>query len=192
MLKQESMKRDVVIYGDPVLRTISKRVTRFGPGIRHLADELLATMRACSGLGLAAEQIGRTESICVVDTDGCDRGREEGAAPSAAPHPLVLVNPEIKEFKGTQCGQEGCLSFPELYVNIRRAQEVTVAYQDLAGEAQSLVATDLLARAIQHEIDHLNGILFIDRMSPAQKVATVGKVRRIRARGKEKVAAAAG
>ena len=92
------------------------------------------------------------------------------------------MNPEITAADGEQCGDEGCLSFPEIYVKIRRAADVTAAYTDLDNRRQTVRATGLLARAIQHEIDHLNGVLLVDRMSMVQKAALAGKLKRLKKR----------
>jgi len=185
------MERDVVIVGDPVLREKAQPVTVFDASVGQLVDDLLQTMCAHKGLGLAAEQIGSTAAVCVIDAEGCIRGDEGAELPLGIPHPLVLVNPAIRELEGTQIGQEGCLSFPDVYVTIKRGDRVTVDYQDVTGASQSLVATGLLSRAIQHEIDHLRGVLFTDRMTPAQKVATAGKVKRLKKRGRAGIRAKA-
>lgn len=175
------MKQSIVKYGNPVLRVKSRPVLRVDTAIRSLVKDLLATMYAYEGIGLAAEQIGRTESICVIDVLAAKaKSRREPEPEPPMPMPLVLINPTITKAEGEQVGPEGCLSFPDIYIDIRRAEQVQVAYMDLEGDMQTAEATGLLARAMQHEIDHLNGILFIDRMSPVQKIAIAGKLKRLK------------
>ena len=150
--------------------------------MRALARDMLETMYACNGLGLAAEQIGRTEAICVVDDSPArnpDDQEKTGADPDV-PMPLVMINPEIGDMTGRHVCEEGCLSFPEIYVQVKRAWEVTVTYTTLDGTQQTIRAHGLLARAIQHEIDHLNGILLVDQMSHIQKIAIAGKLKRLK------------
>lgn len=174
------MKYDVVIYGHPALRKKAVPVARVDAALRRLADDMLETMRVHQGIGLAAEQIARTEAICVVDVP--PTVGEDGVPVSLWPDvamPLVLINPEIAESGGEQVGQEGCLSIPEVFVNIRRAERVTVRHLGLNGETVETRATGLLSRAIQHELDHLNGVLITDRMSMPQKMANAGKLKRL-------------
>jgi peptide deformylase len=158
---------------------------------RQLAREMLSTMYHSAGLGLAAEQIGRTESICVIDVPADqDKNAETGLRENpTVTMPLILINPQIIEMTGEQTGREGCLSFPDITVTIRRAREVTVTFADLDGCTQTLKAQGLLARAVQHEVDHLNGVLLVDRMSTVQRIAVGGKLRRLK---KESEAALAG
>lgn len=94
--------------------------------------------------------------------------------------PLVLINPKIVESEGEQVGQEGCLSFPGIYINVKRFEKVSVQFLDLEGNLQMQEATGLLSRAVQHELDHLEGVLLVDRMSPVQKVANAGKLKRLK------------
>jgi peptide deformylase len=148
---------------------------------------MLRVMRACGGLGLAAEQVGRTEAVCVIGIPP-DAQAGSGAPAVEVPMPLVLINPVITVFEGEQVGQEGCLSFPEIYIDLKRAHTVEVNYMDLSGRPASARVSGLAARAVQHEVDHLNAILLVDRMSPVQKVALAGKLKRLK---KETKAAAA-
>ena len=128
---------------------------------------------------MAAEQVGRTESLCVIDVPR-DVEKEECREENAAvPMPLVLINPEIVAAEGKQRNEEGCLSFPEIGAPITRADKVTVAYTDLAGVRRTATARGLLSRAIQHETDHLNGVLLVDKMSPMQKMSVSGQLRRL-------------
>ena len=166
----------VVRYGNSALRRKAKPVERVDASVRKLAQDMLASMYAEKGLGLAAEQIGRNEAICVIDVPA-----EQACG---VPMPLVLVNPEIIDLEGEQVGQEGCLSFPGIFVNIARAETVTVRYLDLEGRQQTVVVHGLLARACQHEMDHLNGVLLVDRMSAVQKVASAGRLKRLKKEGR--------
>ena len=169
----------VVTYGHEILRQKAVPVSEVTSAVRQLVQDLLESMYAAKGVGLAAEQVGRTESVCVIDVpreaekEAC---REENAAIAM---PLVLVNPEITATEGKQRNEEGCLSFPEIGAPITRADKVTVAYTDLNGVRQTVSARGLLSRAIQHEVDHLNGILLVDKMSPMQKMSVAGQLRRL-------------
>lgn len=162
----------IVKYGSPVLRERAVPVAAVDESVRTLVGDMLASMYAGNGVGLASEQIGRTEAVCVIDVPA------EQA--SGVRMPLVLINPRIVEAEGEQVGQEGCLSFPDIYVNVRRSERVKAVYLDMDGVAQTVDATGLLSRAIQHELDHLNGVLLVDHMSPVQKVANAGKLKRMK------------
>ena len=180
------MKYEVLTYGHEALRRQSIPVESITAEIRQLARDMLTTMYGRNGLGLAAEQIGRTEAICVIDVpEDCDRESKDG--PRQNPDvemPLILVNPEITEMVGKYTAQEGCLSFPDIYINLRRAQEVAVTYTNLEGKRAAVRAVGLLSRAIQHELDHLHGKLLVDRMSAVQKVAVAGKLKRLKKKSK--------
>jgi len=187
------MTYEIVKYGDPVLREPAARIAAVTEEIRTLAKDMLATMHAANGLGLAAEQVGRTESICVVDVPReMDEDKETGAPENPdVKMPLVLLNPEISEQSGRDVRDEGCLSFPEIYAKVQRAKEITVAYQDAAGAEHKTRVRGLLARAIQHEVDHLNGVLLADRVSPVAKVTLAGKFKRLSRQTRERLAARA-
>jgi peptide deformylase len=178
------MRLRILQYGSPVLRAKGRRIHEIDAGIRQLAADMIETMRAANGVGLAAQQIGEAIQLTVVDVSQVEdrpstlklNGREQD--PKTTP-PLVLVNPEIVLSTETSLGLEGCLSFPEITGDIERAQTVRVRAQTLDRSTIELEATGLLARALQHEIDHLNGILFIDRMSSAAKTALASKLKRM-------------
>jgi len=175
------MSLSICTYGNPVLRRRAVEVAVIDDGVRGLAEQMLEAMRKERGVGLAAEQVGRTERLFVVDIppESDVDGRGERENPGAA-MPLVFINPRITGHSETvQTGPEGCLSFPEIFANVERWYEVDACYTDLAGEPQALRAKGLLARAIQHELDHLNGVLLVDRMSPVKKVALSGKLKRL-------------
>jgi peptide deformylase len=176
------VKYEVVTYGHPVLREKSRPVGKITAEIRQLARNMLETMYRYNGAGLAAQQIARTESICVIDVSMRETPADRAAPPEnpGIPMPLVLINPQIVEMKGEQVGQEGCLSFPEIFVNVQRAAEVTATFMNLEGRQDIVTGRGLFARAIQHELDHLNGVLLVDHMSAVQKVANTIKLKRLR------------
>ena len=149
--------RPVRIYGDPVLRQRTAEVASFDESLRLLAADMRETMHAYRGVGLAANQIGVLQRICVVDVPG----EAEGAPRSI----FTLVNPRVAARTGAETGEEGCLSIPGIYEDVSRALRIEVEYRDERGEKRTLDAEGFLARAIQHEIDHLDGVLFVDRLS---------------------------
>ena len=175
----------IVRYGDPVLRAKGKRVGKVDARIRELAANMLETMHEANGVGLAAQQIGEALQLTVIDVGAAEdqastlriNGEEVDAKTSM---PLVLLNPELALSPETFIGVEGCLSFPEITADISRATTVVARAQTLEGEAVELEATGLLARALQHEVDHLHGVLFIDRMSAVTKVALRSRLKRLK------------
>jgi peptide deformylase len=142
--------RPIVLLGDPILRQKAKRVTRFDESVQQLIDDMIDTMRDAPGTGLAAPQVGVPLRISVIEVDE---------------KVTVLCNPEIVEMEGEYEPEEGCLSIPGYVANVKRALKVTVKGKNRRGKEIKIKAGDLLAHAIQHEVDHLNGILFIDRLS---------------------------
>lgn len=174
----------VLTFGVEVLRQKATPVAEVTDEVRKLVLNMLETMYAAKGVGLAAEQVGCTECVCVIDVP-MDAEKEECRADNASiAMPLVLINPEILASEGKQRNEEGCLSFPDINAPITRANQVTVTYLDIKGHRQTVTAKGLLARAIQHEIDHLNGILLVDKMSPMQKLSVSGQLRRLQAKAK--------
>jgi peptide deformylase len=167
--RRKKMKLDVVNYGHPVLRQKGARVEKITPEIKELIDAMFETMHEHKGIGLAAQQIGRALQLTVLDLRGVtDRpstlklnGQDSDVA---AFMPLVLINPEVKPTSEPATAAEGCLSFPEIFGEIERPAFVEVRATNEKGETIEFSAGGLLARAVQHENDHLNGILFIDRM----------------------------
>jgi peptide deformylase len=142
--------------GDRVLRTPAKRISKVDESVRDLARDMLRSMYAANGIGLAAPQVGVHKQLLVIDLDP-----ENAAAP-----PLVLINPEIRSFgPGLETYEEGCLSIPGVYLNVVRPTTVEVTYRDDLGRPQRMKTDGLLARCIQHEMDHLNGVLFVDRVT---------------------------
>lgn len=174
---------DIIKYGHPVLREKGKRIDRVTPEIRQLADDMLETMHAADGVGLAAQQIGQAILLTVIDVASAERPSEmfvDGKPQDlVSSMPLVLINPQIRDPQGEQIGPEGCLSIPDVNADIRRAGRVTVHAQGLNGQEIVFECTGLLARAAQHEIDHLNGILFVDRMDAATRVSFDGKLKKM-------------
>ncbi len=176
------MDYDILTYGNKLLRRKATPVEEVSDEVHALVRDMLRAMYAADGLGLAAAQVGRPEAICVIDIPPV-RDEETGAPRRENPDvrmPLVLVNPRIVERDGEQIGSEGCLSFPGIFVSVKRADSVTVEFLDMENGLQTVRASGLLARAIQHELDHLDGVLLVDRMSPVQKVAVAGKLKKLR------------
>lgn len=163
----------VVKYGQKVLREKARKVDQVDDEIRQLISDMKASMYAEEGVGLAAEQVGRDEALLIIDVPA-----EEACG---VPMPLVVMNPEILATDGEQYGQEGCLSFPGIFIKVKRAEYVKVKYLGEDGQMHEVEATGLLSRALQHEIDHLNGVLLVDKMTPVQKVANAGKLKRLKA-----------
>jgi len=166
-------------YGEKVLREKAVPVAVVDDRLRRLADDMIETMHAARGVGLAAEQVGRLERLCVIDIpEGCESPEDERFnAPIAMP--LVLFNPEIAMLEGSQRDKEGCLSFPAVGGSLTRAAQVTCQYLDVNNLPQVITARGFLARALQHEIDHLNGILYIDHMSAVERLACAAKLKKL-------------
>jgi len=171
-------------YGDPILRVKGKRIEKIDDHIRELAANMIETMHAANGVGLAAQQVGEPLQLTVLDVsqvedrpstmklNGEDVDRKTVM-------PVVLINPEIEIGGATETGTEGCLSFPEITGQIERAKSIISRAQTVEGDTIAIQASGLLARAIQHEVDHLNGILFIDRMNSAAKAALSSRLKRL-------------
>lgn len=174
----------IVKYPDPILRAKGKPVHEITDEIRALAEDMLETMRAANGVGLAAQQIGQPLQLTVIDVaDIEDRpstmsvnGKEVDLRDWM---PLVLLNPKLELSKERVTGNEGCLSFPEITAEIPRAAMTKARAQLLDGTEIEFEATGLLSRALQHETDHLHGVLFIDRMNSAAKASFAGKLKRM-------------
>lgn len=159
----------IVIAPDVRLKTRAKPVEDFDASLRRLADDMLETMYAAPGIGLAANQVGVLKRLAVVDVAKL----EEPA------NPLRLVNPEVVWASGDMIvTEEGCLSLPELFGDVTRPNAVRVRYQDVTGESREIAAEGLLAVCIQHEIDHLNGVLFIDHLSALKRNIILRKLQK--------------
>jgi peptide deformylase len=178
------MMRHIVIYGNAILRAKGKRIEKFDDELRALAADMLETMYQANGVGLAAQQIGEALQLTVVDISEAESRPSqmwiEGTEVDPKEHmPLVLINPEIRLGSGIEIGSEGCLSFPDITGDVPRSVRIGVKAKNLDGKSIEFEATGLLSRAVQHEIDHLNGILFIDRMSSVAKSSLAGRLKRL-------------
>lgn len=179
------MKLPIRKYGDPILRAKGRRIEAVDGDIRALAGNMLETMEAANGVGLAAQQVGHALQLTVLDVSQVEdrpstmKLNGEPVADLEAAMPLVLLNPVLRLGEEIEVGSEGCLSFPEITADIDRSIFVEVEADTLEGEKVRIDATGLLARALQHEVDHLNGILFIDRMSSAAKASHSSRLRRL-------------
>jgi len=170
----------ILKYGNSVLREKATPVAEVTGEVRALAEEMIRAMHAVNGVGLAAPQVGRSEAVCVIDIPADAEYKEFVGANAGIAMPLIMVNPKIVELVGTLRKSEGCLSFPDIHIDITRAKTVTFSYTDMNGQRQTATASGLLARAVQHEIDHLNGIVLYDKMSPAQRLMNKRKLREIK------------
>ncbi len=146
---------EIVKYPDPILKQKTQPVGQIDEGIRRLIADMAETMYSAPGVGLAAPQVGSNRRIAVLDVTKADEPRSL----------IVLINPEIVAAEGECTWEEGCLSIPDCNEEVKRQKKVCVRFQNLDGEEKTLVGEDLLGVALQHEIDHLDGILFIDRLS---------------------------
>jgi peptide deformylase len=178
------MKLPIVKYGNPILRAKGKRIEQVDERIRSLAADMLETMHAANGIGLAAQQVGAALQLTVLDVSQVEdrpstmklNGTEVDPVGAM---PLVLLNPKIRVDEQVASGNEGCLSFPDITAEIDRAISVEVEALTLDGETVRIEAAGLLARALQHEVDHLNGVLFIDRMSSVAKASLSSRLKRL-------------
>ena len=163
-------KRPIILLPDPVLRLIATPIENVDDDVRRLADDMLETMYAAPGLGLAAPQVGVSRRLIVLDV----------AEKEEPPSPFVMINPEIVR-RGQQLGvhEEGCLSIPDVRVEIERPAEITVRYLDRDGKQQEIAADDLLATCLQHEIDHLDGRLLIDYMSRLKRDMVIRRFKKL-------------
>lgn len=188
------MIRQIVYYPAPVLRQVGARIETVNDEIRQLAADMIDTMRDANGVGLAAQQVGVPVQLAVVDVshdeecvsyvrvNGEDRRLEDIC-------PLVFINPSLELLGPKESENEGCLSFPDLRGEILRPSEVRATLQTLDGETLVIETDGLFARAIQHEVDHLFGRLFIDRMSSARKMAIRGRLKEMQAQHGDRASA---
>lgn len=163
----------IVHYNDPVLRKKGEKISAFDAGLARFAQAMVEAMHEARGVGLAAQQVGRAIQLCVVDLRGVEAEfdwRLDGAKPPLELFmPMVIANPKLTVARKTPTAvsDEGCLSFPEIRGDVERAVAVSAVFQDQGGLPHTLECTGLFARCLLHEVDHLNGILFIDRMEKA-------------------------
>lgn len=181
------MANPICTYGNPVLRTKSQPVKKVSDELRTLADRMIGLMYSAEGIGLAAEQIGRTEALFVLDipsrADQDEQGRPNNPGITM---PMAVFNPEIIGIsEEIDDYEEGCLSFPGIHVTVTRPKEVVLRYLDRNGMEQTLNAKGLLARAIQHENDHLNGVLLVDHMTIKEKMINFTKLGRMTRQNKQ-------
>jgi peptide deformylase len=156
-------------YGDPILRKKSKEIKNIDGSIKDLAMSMIKSVRAVQGIGLAANQVGEDKRIFVVDRSNLDLTED----------PLIAINPKILELSGTQTEQEGCLSIPGTFDYVTRPLKATVKALDLDGKEFVIEGRGLLARVLVHEIDHLNGILFVDHLSSIKRKLLSGRLKKI-------------
>ena len=162
----------IYVFDDPILRRKAKQVRHADDSLRHLAQDMFETMHKANGVGLAANQVGSLQRIIVVDISCMEETRD-------AP-PIAMVNPEVVREDGKLVMEEGCLSIPDIREEVERAEEITVRYKDLELKDQVLETRGLLGRVILHEIDHLDGVLFIDRIGAVRRKLLRGRLNRIR------------
>ena len=167
----------IVKYGDRVLREKAVPVVQVTPELVRLVQDMIATMHKAKGVGLAAEQVGRREALCVIDVPlDCEEDDATREFNARVEMPLVMFNPQILSLEGEQEGREGCLSFPNMGAPLKRAAEVTAQFLDLNGCPQIITVRGFLARAVQHETDHLKGILYVDRLEADDRAKIAGKI----------------
>ena len=168
------MLRPLVRYGEAGLQTPAAPVDAIDDHLQRLIDDMIETMYAAPGIGLAAPQIGVARRVCVIDLSGGKRGGDL----------LTLLNPEFIEREGMQLEEEGCLSLPGFNATVARPARVVVRAMDRDGKERTIEGTGLLARALQHEIDHLEGRLFIDRLRGIKRDIIVRKIKKLQRAGK--------
>jgi peptide deformylase len=184
---------EIVKYGEPVLRQKGAKIESVTSEIKKLIADMFETMEASHGVGLAAQQIGRALQLTVIDVRAAQSDRPSTLEIDGQPAeldvimPLVLINPLVKPVAEPVAGSEGCLSFPEIFGEITRPESVEVSALNAKGKPISFRCGGLLARAVQHETDHLNGILFIDRMERKMKAEIQDELDALQAETKEKL-----
>ena len=189
------MPLSIVHYSNPILRKKGAKIAVFDAALARFAQEMIATMHQAEGIGLAAQQVGRAIQLCVVDLRASDLDYTwelDGAKPPRDIFmPFAVVNPQITPLPGTRSVlfEEGCLSFPGIRGDVTRPDAITAVYQDLFGTPHTLKCTGMLSRCIQHEADHLNGTLFIDRMEKKARQKVEQAVRALAKQTREEAAA---
>ena len=162
----------ICTYGHPVLREQAEPITKVNSRIRDLAQAMFKIMYERKGIGLAAQQIGQKIQICTLDLPAdydLIPNTNERLNPKVD-MPLVMINPKIVARTGTQTSDEACLSVPEVAGSVERAYEITVLFRDIQGGHRELTVKGMMARLVQHELDHLNGVLFVDHLSPLKRL----------------------
>lgn len=176
----------VYTYGQPVLRKRAKPVKHVSAELRRFVDDMFETMYHANGIGLAANQVGSLDRVIVIDISDIEEKGHDGVGEAATPETvsdgitkLVLLNPEVLAETGKWKMEEGCLSLPEIRDDVERAEIVKVKYRDLDFHEQTIEASGLLGRVLLHEIDHLNGVLFIDRIGSVRRKLLTGRLNKI-------------
>ena len=183
------MVYEIVKYGDPVLQTKGKPIGEVSEHIKQLAADMIETMYAARGLGLAAQQIGLAVQITVVDVAAVQEDRPSTMFVDGKPvdlaewMPLVLINPKLELGLAKDTASEGCLSFPDFHGDVVRSSKIKVKALTVKGKEIEFEAGGMLARAIQHEVDHLQGVLFTSRMNSATKASLSGRLKRLHREG---------
>jgi peptide deformylase len=162
----------ILKFPAPVLRKKAKKISTFDGSLQTLITDMIETMYDAPGVGLAAPQVGESIQLIVVNASQEEDGEES----------MVLINPEITEKEGNQVDEEGCLSVLDLTASVKRYQKITVCYQDTTGESHELTTEDRFAVILQHEIDHLKGILFIDHLSTLKRALYKKKIKKMMAK----------
>ena len=189
------MPLPIVHYSNPILRKKGAKIAVFDAALARFAQEMIDTMHLAEGIGLAAQQVGRAVQLCVVDVRAGDwdyAWELDGAKPPRDIFmPFVVVNPQVTPLPGTRSVlfEEGCLSFPGIRGDVARPDAITAVYQDQFGTPHTLKCTGMLSRCIQHEADHLNGTLFIDRMEKKSRQQVESAVRALAKQTREEAAA---
>ena len=173
VIKSAPKIHEVLKYPDPILAQKGERVTEFTPELAQLIEEMFDSMYAAQGIGLAAPQIGISKQITVIDVSFKERPEDR----------LVLINPEVIDREGKQVEEEGCLSLPDMRSKVERAAWVKVRAQNKKGEVFEVEGEELLARAMLHEIDHLHGVLFIDRISRLKRDLIIRRIKKLQKNG---------
>ncbi len=175
--------RPIRKYGDPALRETSQLIEATTPEIRSLAEDMIDTMIDAQGIGLAAPQVGETIRLFIIDLSVMEPESiidRIGSIKEGEPSQIALINPRVIKQEGEQVGEEGCLSFPDLYDKVTRPNMIRVEAQDLDSNPIEIEGSGILARALIHEVDHLDGILFIDRLSKFRLRFIQGKLRKLK------------
>jgi peptide deformylase len=161
--------RTILKFPDPILRQKAKKISDFDDSLQNIVSDMLETMYDAPGVGLAAPQIGESIQLIVVNASQEKDGKKS----------MVMINPEITEKEGNQVDEEGCLSVLDLTASVKRSKKITVCYQDITGKKQELTVEDRFAVVLQHEIDHLHGILFIDHLSTLKRALYKKKIKKM-------------
>lgn len=168
------MRRPILRFGEPVLHTPARDVAEITPDVEALIDDMVETMHGAPGIGLAAPQVGESLRVCVIDLSVGKRATDL----------IVLVNPKVISLEGLQLHEEGCLSVPGIEASVVRPSRLVVEAMDRGGHVREVVGEGLMARALQHELDHLDGRLFVDRLRPVYRKAIVHRIGRLQRTGR--------